>query len=242
MAGLRTGVDRSVRERSHRRRTRQVQSSRLLDLGRYVRLHRQVQRSSPPPAREGLPVHRRRQGYHPHPGGRIDQVRRLQVRGRSRPVARLRLRAKGTVRRLAEQGRIHQDGVRHPRRGRREDVRPRPLGGRTRQEPRFHRRGDGSHQGRQAGRRDRLRAVVPVLPEDGGRIRQVRRAGRRGRVQVPRRRGAGLRPERAQHQLVPNCQRCQAGWIRRQVRVGGSDRRGLQCLCGGDTGREVGLN
>ena len=52
----------------------------------------------------------------------------LRVGRRQDRVARLRHRARRPLRRPRQQGRLGQDRVRHPRGGRREDLRPRPLG------------------------------------------------------------------------------------------------------------------
>ena len=51
----------------------------LLDSRGHLRLHCEVQGPSPSPPRQGLPLHRRCQGYHPHPRRWIHPFRQLQV-------------------------------------------------------------------------------------------------------------------------------------------------------------------
>merc|ERR1711907_26045 len=77
--------------------------------------------------------------------------------------ARLWERAQGPLRRPGQQGRVHEDGVRHPRCRCGKDVRPRLVARWCRQGARDAGRSP-RHEGRRHGR---LRAVVPVLPGHG---------------------------------------------------------------------------
>ena len=79
----------------------------------------------------------------------------------------------------------------------------------------------------QADRAGHLRAVVPVLPGHGGRVREARREARRRRDgrEVPRRRGPRVRLVRVRRRVVPDDQRHHQGRQGHEVRVRGARRR-----------------